>query len=271
MLKRLFVVLVAIHSLAATSAVAAESRIASHRAVYLLSLGSAKGNAVAQVSGVMSLDWQETCDGWTMAQRMRFKLFDQDGEAIDNDIAFSSWESLDGLSYRFTMRTLRNGELAEELRGRATLDGRGRGGKAVFTTPDSEVLELPPGTQFPTLHTLDLIEKAKAGIRTVTGPVFDGASLDGAMEVNAVIAPIGASEAPVPGISGRAAEIVQGTSWRMRLAFFRMDDQRGSEPEYETTMRVFSNAVGVDFLFDYQDFSIKARLERLEALPAPRC
>lgn len=269
MLDRLLLVVVALLGLTSQLAQAAEAKLAPHRAVYVLSLGSAKGNGVAGVEGAMSLDWQETCDGWTMSQRMRFKLFDVDGESIDNDITFSSWEALDGLAYRFTMRTLRNGEIADELRGRATLDGRGKGGKAVFTLPENEVIELPPGTLFPTVHTLDLIDRAKAGQRTWTSPVFDGASIDGAMEVNAVIsAPV--SGEPVAG-AGAAADLVAGTSWRVRMAFFSRDDQRGSEPEYETTLRVFENAVGTDFVFDYQEFSIKARLERLEALPRPRC
>ncbi|MBL8697393.1 MAG: DUF1849 family protein [Alphaproteobacteria bacterium] len=270
MLDRLVLLVVAVLGLTMPAALSAEARLASHRAVYVLTLGTAKANGVAAVEGAMSLDWQETCDGWTMAQRMRFQLFDSDGESIDNDITFSSWESRDGLSYRFTMRTLRNGEVADELRGRATLDGRGKGGKAVFTLPENEILELPPGTLFPTEHTLELIDGAKAGRRTLTRPVFDGASVEGAMEVNAVIAAVAAAEAAVPG-AGKAAELVNGPSWRVRMAFFRMDDQRGSEPEYETTLRVFGNGVGTDFLFDYQEFSIKARLERLEMVPPPRC
>lgn len=270
MLKRLVFLVIATLGLATPAALSAESRLASHRAFYVLSLGAAKGNGVAAVEGAMSLDWQETCDGWTMAQRMRFQLFDSDGESIDNDITFSSWESRDGLTYRFTMRTMRNGELAEELRGRASLDGRGKGGKAVFTVPENEILELAPGTLFPTEHTLVLIDAAKSGQRSLTRNVFDGASVEGAMEVNAFMAPVPASEGAVAG-AGSAGELVAGPSWRTRMAFFRTDDQRGSEPEYETTLRVFGNGVGTDFLFDYQEFSIKARLERLEAVLPPRC
>ncbi len=249
---------------------AAEAELASHRAAYSLSLGTAKVSGVSAIDGAMSVDWQETCDGWTMAQRMRFRVFDADGESMENDITFSSWEARDGLSYRFTMRTLRNGEVADELRGRASLAGAGKGGKAVFTEPENEVLELPPGTMFPTEHTLQLIDRMKQGERNFTRLVFDGATVDGAMDVNAVM---GAPIAPdAPAADNRVAgELLKGESWRVRLAFFRTDDQRGSEPEYETSMRLFANGVGLDFVFDYQEFSIKARLERLDALPRPRC
>ena len=244
--------------------VAQEASFAPHRAAYVLTMGAAKTGGVASIDGAMSIDWQETCDGWTMSQRMRFRIFDADGDSTDNDISFSSWEARDGTGYRFTMRTLNDGEVIEDLRGRASLGGQGKGGRAVFTEPSDEVIELPPGTLFPTLHTLLLIDQARAGTRGWARPVFDGATVDGAMEVNAVIGP-----RLEPGAG--AGELLTGASWRVRLAFFRADDQRGSEPEYETEMRLHDTGVGSEFVFDYPEFSIKAQLERLEPVPKPRC
>jgi hypothetical protein len=244
--------------------VAQEASFAPHRAAYVLTMGAAKTGGVASIDGAMSIDWQETCDGWTMSQRMRFRIFDADGDSTDSDISFSSWEARDGTGYRFTMRTLNDGEVIEDLRGRASLGGQGKGGRAVFTEPSDEVIELPPGTLFPTLHTLLLIDQARAGTRGWARPVFDGATVDGAMEVNAVIGP-----RLEPGAG--AGELLTGASWRVRLAFFRADDQRGSEPEYETEMRLHDTGVGSEFVFDYPEFSIKARLERLEPVPKPRC
>jgi hypothetical protein len=249
---------------------AQEATLAPHRAAYVLSLGTAKTGGIVAIDGAMTVDWQESCEGWTMSQRMRFRVSDADGDTVDNDVSFSSWESRDSDSYRFTMRTLNDGETIEELRGRATLAGRGKGGRATFTEPAEEVIELPPGTLFPTLHTLLLIDEARAGRRSWSRPVFDGATIDGAMEVNAVIGATldpGAAE-PGPGI---AAQLLAAPSWRVRLAFFRIDDQTGSEPEYETEFRLYANGVGTDFVFDYAEFSIRGRLERLEALPRPRC
>lgn len=241
-----------------------------HRAAYVLSLGTAKSGGVVSVDGAMTVDWQETCDGWTMSQRMRFRLSDAEGEAADNDISFSSWEARDGTAYRFTMRTMTDGETTDELRGGATLAGHGKGGKAVFTSPSDEVVELPPGTLFPTLHTLMLIEQARSGARSWARPVFDGATVDGAMEVNAAI---GAQLQRTPSDSGPgiAAALLDVPSWRVRLAFFRTDDPGASEPEYETELRLYDNGVGSDFLFDYPEFTIRARLEKLEPVPRPRC
>lgn len=244
------------------------AQVASHRAAYKLSLGNAKTSGIADLEGAMYIDWHEACEGWTISQRMRFQITDEDGQPIDNDISFSSWEAKDGLNYRFTLRTMRNGEVAEELRGHAELAGKGKGGKATFSEPDGEVIELPPGTIFPTEHSIQLIQKAIAGEQIFARQVFDGATLDGALEINALITSKLAPESL--GNKKIAAELLKGSSWRVRMAFFKLEEQ-AAEPEYETSMRMMDNGIGVDFIFDYKDFSIKAQLEQLEALPKPRC
>ncbi len=246
----------------------AAAQIASHRAAYKLSLGSGKSSGIMELNGAMYIDWHEVCEGWTISQRMRFQIFDDNGQPLDSDISFSSWEAKDGLSYQFTLRTMRNGEVAEELRGRAELDGRGKGGRAVFTEPKDEVIELPPGTIFPTEHSIELLRKANAGEKIIARQVFDGATLDGALEINALIT---GRSPPDESLDPKiAADLVKGPAWRIRMAFFNLEEQ-AAEPEYETSMRVLDNGVGLDFLFDYRDFSIKADLEQLEALPKPRC
>jgi hypothetical protein len=245
-----------------------QAQIASHRAAYKLSLGNAKTSGITDLDGAMYIDWHEACEGWTISQRMRFLITDEDGQSTDNDISFSSWEAKDGLTYRFTLRTLRNGEVAEELRGYAELEGKGKGGKAVFSEPDGEVIVLPPGTIFPTEHSIQLIQKAMAGEKIFARQVFDGATLDGALEINALIT----SKLAPERLGGKAisSDLLKGTSWRVRMAFFNLDDQ-AAEPEYETSMRMMDNGIGLEFVFDYKDFSIDAQLERLEPLPKPRC
>jgi hypothetical protein len=254
--------------LVAVLAAPATAQVASHRAAYKLSLGNGKSSGITTLDGGMTIDWHEACEGWTISQRMRFELVDEDGQSVDNDISFSSWEAKDGLNYRFTLRTLRNGEVAEELRGKAELEGRGKGGKAVFSEPEDEVIELPPGTIFPTEHSILLIQRAQAGDKIFARQVFDGATLDGALEINALIA--GKLQPPKPASSKISADLLKGAAWRVRMAFFKLEEQ-AAEPEYETSLHLLDNGVGLDFVFDYKDFSIKAQLEQLEALPKPRC
>jgi EipB-like len=249
-------------------AAATSAEISPHRASYTLSLGGSKtSSGVVDLDGAMYIEWQEVCDGWTINQRMRFQLTDSDGERTDNDINFSSWEAKDGLSYRFTLRSLRDGEVDETLRGRAVLDGKGKGGKAIFAEPEGLEIDLPPGTLFPTEHTLTLIRLAEKGENQVARMVFDGATRDGALEVNAIIG----AKTPETGAPPRiAAAVGARPAWHVRMAFFKTDDRNG-EPEYETGLRLQDNGVGRDYTFEYPEFAIKSKLDLLEALPKPKC
>lgn len=250
-------------------ATAETAEIASHRASYKLTLGAAHaGNDVAAITGAMFIEWREVCDGWTVSQRMRFQISTADGDRSDNDISFSSWEAKDGLSYRFTLRSLRDGDESETLRGRAALDGRGKGGKAVFAEPDGLEMALPAGTVFPTEHTLVLIRAAEAGETQLARTVFDGATQDGALDVNAILGP----RLPPPGSEPRVTrQIGDRPAWSIRMAFFNPTAKSSAEPEYETSLKQQDNGVGRDYTFEYPDFSIKARLDALEALPKPDC
>ncbi len=273
MIRRLFLTgaagLAIVGAVAGFAPAVPAAEIAPHRASYTLALGSARSNAgILAIEGAMFIEWAEVCDGWTISQRMRFKMIDSDGENIDNDISFSSWEARDGLSYRFTLRSSRDGEVSETLRGRAQLDGPAKGGKASFTEPEGLEIDLPPGTLFPTDHTLVLIRGAEAGDTLIPRRVFDGATQDGALEVNAIL---GARPAP-PGENGARISPLVGNrpAWRVRMAFFKPDTQGGA-PEYETSLTLQDNGVGRDYTFEYPEFAIKSRLDLLEALPKPQC
>jgi hypothetical protein len=237
-----------------------------HRATYALSLEAARsGSVVTGIEGTMAIDWAEVCEGWTITQRLKFKLIGVDGEELDNDIGFSSFESHDGLTYRFALRAVRDGEVTEELRGRAQLDGKGQPGKAIYQEPAGEIRNLPKGTVFATEHTILLLKAAEAGQALLSLPVFAGGTLDGALDVNALISPRQPGQAR-PGLDPAAGR----PFWRVRLAFFRSDEPM-SEPEYEVAVRMLDNGVGAEFTFEYEEFAMRAALDKLEMLPRPRC
>lgn len=247
-------------------AVSESAELAPHRALYSLSLGRASmASGIVSARGALFLEWEETCDGWTAKQRMVLRLLKMEGPEIEADTNFTSWESKDGLNYRFSVRDLRNGELFEELRGRADLKGKGQAGKAVFARPEPLRLALPASAIFPTEHIQQLIDGAMAGDDRVWRIVFDGATLEGAFEVNAVI---GQPIPPEPELDFEP--IVNRLSWRMRLAFFPVDSDE-LEPRYEISVRLLDNGVARDMVFDYGNFTINAQLEPIEALSRPDC
>lgn len=246
--------------------------ISPHRALYTLSLDSAKTTSgVVAASGGMYYEWGETCGGWTVDQRFRLRVVYADEGPIDIDSSMVTWESKDGLHYRFNEKRTRNGETENDIHGQAQLDGPGKGGIAEFDRPDGKKLTLPPGTLFPTAHTLLLIRSAQAGVPFISRKVFDGTSVEDAGQISAVIGPALKPDPRAPKPLNNP--LLQHPSWRMNLAFFSADTSSSDSPtpDYELTMRLLDNGVSQGLTLNYGDYVLRATLDDIEALTKPKC
>lgn len=267
MMRRLFFApaAVALACLVAGSAGAGE--ISPHRALYTMSLSRANNDAgVAAASGTMAYQWGETCDGWTVEQRYRLKMGYAELADVNISSNFVTWESKDGLNYRFNQKETRNGADEDEIRGTAKLDGPDQGGTANFEKPDTKDFALPSGALFPSAHTLMLIDKAKAGETFLSKHVFDGATVENAVLVSAVIGPRVEPDAE----AAKKSPLLNRPGWRVRLAFFPADP-KAEKPDYELGMLLLDNGVSRDMVIDYGDYAIHAKLDDIEALPKPGC
>jgi hypothetical protein len=247
---------------------AAAIEVTPHKAIYEMALrSSAGGGDIADVRGTMEFEWADSCDGWTVDQRSVMTFLYNTGDEVDLGWNLVSWESKDGLRYRFYVRKFQNGEMYEELRGDARLYGAGKSGIARYTLPAPKQVELPAGTLFPTAHSLALLENAAAGKPFLWADVFDGSDEAGLFGVGAVI--VERREATAAA-EGRSALLSAGPSWHVSLAFFPAAGQ-GAEPEHEQRLRLHANGVVEDLVLDYGDFSVSATLKRVEKLPPPDC
>src|ERR1700757_4630870 len=182
------ILVAAVFAIMGTAPPARSAEITPHRALYSMTLGSARNDSGGvDARGTMDYEWGETCDGWTIEQRYRLKM--RYGETPDVDIvsSFVTWESKDGLHYRFNQKQRRNGELDQDIRGEARIDGPGKGGVAEFTKPQPQTLKLEAGVLFPSAHTILLIDSARAGENFLSRQVFDGATDENAVQVSAAI------------------------------------------------------------------------------------
>lgn len=254
-----------------TAGSASAVELAANRASYDVSLNSAKPDSgIVAVDGNMEVETGETCDGWTTEQHNTFNVhYTGDNPDLVLTAVFVSWESKDGLRFRFSQRESKNGEVEKEVSGQAKLDGTGKAGEVTLTKPNAGTIKLAPGVLFPTAHTALLIERAAAGEQFVAAKVFDGTSDENANDVSAVIG------APLSSETGAPAETVkspllQHRSWRVHLAFFP-PDAKADTPDFELSMRLLDNGISGDSVLDYGDFAIKAKLEKIEALPKPAC
>ena len=242
---------------------AAHADLVSHRAFYEMSLLSARyGSDIAALKGKMVLQVVDTCDGWTLDQRIALTISDPKGGELNSYITFASWESKDGSRFSFRQQTRFGDHLVEESSGRAELDAS-TGGTAYYTKPEEIEIVLPPGTVFPTRHTDRVIEGAMAGESQVAVIVFDGSSLDNPTNVYAFIVP-----------PREMAELAEGEgprmTWPIYLAFFPMT-KASAVPEVEIGMLLQDDGVARSVDLDYGDFAIHGELLEFEVIAPKDC
>lgn len=248
----------------------AGDNILPHRAGYELTLRSVRsGSGVIDVSGILSYDWTDSCDGWIVEQRYVLRVIRGEGPAVEITASYANWESKDGLKYRFNVKRGQGQseeDGASEVQGEATLDGKGKGGVARFDKPEPETIKLPEGTLFPTEHTLLLIEKAKAGEKFDRHPVFDGAGVEGPSMMTAFLLP--RRDAP-PGGTPKALTAPQPV-YPASIAVFS-DGEKNEMPSFEMTIYLQENGVVPELIMDYGDFSVRGRIKIFEKLPKAEC
>ncbi|HVI49970.1 MAG TPA: cell envelope integrity EipB family protein [Candidatus Sulfotelmatobacter sp.] len=248
--------------------------LASHAAIYSMSLSSANlSGGVTGASGKMDYQFADSCDGWVVKNKTDLTFSYNDGAPVVTSWDLLTWESKDGLHYRFRVHSLRDGELSEEIEGRADLDGPGKGGVVKFTQPEERMIRLPRGTLFPTDHTVRLLEAARKGERYVNWPLFDGSGTEGPYDVGVSIGhevPANSNISPTASNSEVDATLMSGQSWRVLMAFF-LKDGNDATPDYESSMRMYQNGVADEVLQSFGNFSLKGTLEKLRMLPKPEC
>ena len=89
-----------------------------HRAMYTMALHSAQHNSgITSVGGSMVFSFRDSCEGWLSETNVKLKISDEMTGPFTSKWTFSSWESKDGLAYKFRTRQERNGERTEVLKG----------------------------------------------------------------------------------------------------------------------------------------------------------
>ena len=250
-------------ALAIAPLAAATAELAGHRALYALTLETARGDIIG-ASGTMGFEIIDACGGWAIRQRLAITVTSRDGADIDLASDYTTWESKDGLKLRFRMRQTTEDAIVTDLAGTATLERTGGPGRATYSQPPDTTHDLPAGTMFPTAHTVALLAAARANTRFLAVPLFDGTSADGAQDSTAAIA---AWTQPTANAAWPALSALP--SVRTRLAFFERDGTK-QQPEYEVGMRYWENGVADQLTMDFGDYVLSGRLTEL-ALPKPGC
>lgn len=246
-----------------------------HRAAYRLSLDRVRDNSdIARAEGAMLYEVVDACDGWATRQRFQLRLTDRDGQDVETTSDYSTYETKDGRSIRFSLTQTSQGAVSQRIAGEATVTAEG--GTVTYTDPEPKQETLPSGTLLPMLHTIRSLAAARAGSRMLVVPLFDGTSPDGAQDTTTVISawqpPQGTAQGSVQA-AGRFPALAQLGSARMRVAFFDRNPSGSSggasAPDYEVGLRYFENGVADELKMEFGEFTVDGRLQELALLPNP--
>lgn len=240
-----------------------------HRAAYKLTLDKVRDNSdIARAEGVMLYEVVDACDGWATRQRFELRLTDRDGQDVETASDYSTFESKDGRSIRFSLTQTSQGAVSQRIAGEAAVTPEG--GTVKYAEPEAKEEPLPKGTLLPMLHTIRSLAAARAGQKLMVVPLFDGTSAEGAQDTTTVIS---AWTPPQP--NDRFPALAKLGSARMRVAFFERNPGGGgsgggaSAPDYEVGLRYFENGVADDLKMDFGEFSVNGKLGELSILPNP--
>ena len=237
--------------------------LAAHVAQYKLKLQSSKGD-ISAASGTMTFEIIDACDGWAVRQHMAMVLTNHDGQDIHSVSDYATYESKDGLSMRFRSHEATDGEPNDDVEGVATLTAAGGPGQVVYSKPEAVTKTLPAGTLFPTTHTARIIDEAQLGKKFLSLPVFDGTSAAGGQSSSVVMN--NWTKSPV---ETKFAPLATLPSGNVHIAFFDGDSD-GSQPDYEVTMRYFTNGVADEMAMNFGDFVMLGKIEKL-TVAKPGC
>ncbi|HYZ32166.1 MAG TPA: cell envelope integrity EipB family protein [Crenalkalicoccus sp.] len=242
--------------------------MAAHRAAYRLTLDHVReGSDIASARGAMLYEVVDACDGWATRQRLTLVLTNRDGQEVETASDYSTYETKDGHSIRFSLTQTSQGAVSQRVAGEAEVTPEG--GRVRYTEPATKEVALPRGTLLPMMHTIRALDTAREGRRMMVLPLFDGTNPDGAQDTTTII--LGGWQAPQP--NARFPALSTLGSARMRIAFFdrkESGDGGATTPDYEVGLRYFANGVADDLNMDFGEFVVNGAMEEL-TLPPHAC
>ena len=236
-----------------------------HRAFYEMQLGDADPNSNVQaVSGRSAFTLDRDCDGWRSNEEYLIEFGGKEGSRDRILSRFESWESESSDLYSFEISENSSFESAKDFGGFAEI--KAGGGKAYFSMADEAVVALPADTYFPMRHLNAIIDSAENGKTMLAASVFTGAKPDDALlSTNTVIGGWRGEEA-----ASQMGEFGQDGYWPVQIAYFK-PAATAAAPEYEIQYSMQPNGVIRRYIIDYGDFTIIAKLLRLESVETPIC
>ena len=254
----------------ASAAGAVAPTLASHRAVYELTLLSSKGDKAPNTArGRIAFDFSgNACDGYTQNFRQLTELQPPEGPARTSDMCSATFEDASAKTFRFKVESKVDERGVEEIDGSASKSGDGALSVRLMR-PSPSRLDLDQDVVFPTEHIVRIIEAARAGERTLSLKAFDGS--DTGRKVFQTLTVIGKqAEALPPEKAAQAAQLKDIKRWPVTISYFE-EDKKDNAPNYVLSFDLYENGVSRALKLDYGDFVLAGEMKQLDFLPAKPC
>jgi len=232
----------------------------------------------------MSYRIEDVCDGWNVAQKFSMQFVYPEGPAAWLVSDYNTFESKDGKRFQFSTRRLKDGQVTEEIFGKAQRQGDGNG-VIEYQRPQAARVPLPTDVLFPNQHTLKILEAAASGEKVIFIPLFDGSDTTLGADVNSVILPMKkpyvmkvedvapvktmpvddgddedtADSAPPKTITPMSADalnqspLIGGTrAWRIRMAFYPRPDALPAQDDGKDASAANDTADDTGLVPDYE-------------------
>ena len=244
---------------------AISATVTPHRAFYEMRLGKADQNSDVQaVIGRSAFTLGRDCSGWQTNEDYLIEFVGKEGNTNRIISSFKSWESDAGDMYSFEISERSSFQKEKDFTGYAKVTSDS--GNAHFSIAVDDTMKLPADTYFPMRHLKAIIDGAEKGKTILAASVFTGADPDDALLATNTVIGGWKIEAPVAHLGAFG----QKGYWPVQTAYFK-PAAKAAEPEYEINYSIQPNGVVRRYVIDYGDFTIIAKLIKLEALDAPYC
>jgi hypothetical protein len=249
--------------------------LASHQAVYDLTLSSTRGKSTLQsVRGRIYYDFSgSACEGYAVQFRQAVELDNGEGKAAVNELRATTWE--DGGGKKLSFHT----ENSMDQQKRETVDGqaeRTEDGMSVrLTKPNEKTLDIGRDLVFPTEHIRRIVAAAKAGMTLLELGVYDGSEngekvYDTLTVIGRVVPP--GTKTPADA-AGKEAALASVARWPVTISYFDRAAKREGEqiPTYSIAFELYENGVQRGLLLDYNDFVIRGEMSKLDMKAGKPC
>lgn len=243
--------------------------LASHRAIYELTLDKATGaKAPAQARGRIVFDFAASCDGYVQNFRQITELQPAEGSTKVSDMRSATFEALDASDYRFKVETKVDSASAEEVDGRAQ-KGKDERVNVDLSRPRRAHLDMEGPALFPSEHLRRIIDAARKGESLLEARVYDGTG-EGDKIFDTLTVVGKALEAPAAEKAAQVEALKGLKRWRAAVSYFE-PGKRDGQPIYVLSFDLYENGVSRALKLDYGDFVLKGEMTELSLQPSAAC